>query len=427
MKNIISAVKGTREFYPKEMAVQNWLYDAIRHVSESFGYEEYDGPFLESIDLFAAKSGEELVKEQAFVFPDRGGNMITLRPELTLSLARMVAQKQNDLVFPLRWWSFGPFWRYERPQRGRTREFFQWNIDLIGVNTPEADAEIVAICAKFFQHVGLKTSEVKVMVNDRRLMDEELITLGFSADLKPQIFKIIDRREKMSSSDWEAYILDKGIHDEQLKGLKDLLLKNDLYKKSEWLNRFFLALNELGVSEYVEFNPSIVRGLDYYTGIVFEAKEMGESGRAILGGGHYDNLVADVGGNPLPGMGFALGDVMLLLVLEKLEKLPKITKPLAEIMVSVFDQTTMIESIRVSTELRQSGLRVICYPEAIKLDRQLKYADRTGIRLALLLGPDEIKKGQVTIKNLVKGEQITVERMELKNVIQRLLAGDQAL
>ena len=150
MKNIIQSVKGTREFYPYEMALRSWLYSKIRTVSELFGYQEYDGPFLESIDLYAAKSGEELVKEQSFVFPDRGGNLITLRPELTLSLARMVAQKQNELIFPLRWWSFGPFWRYEKPQKGRSREFFQWNIDLIGVNSPEADAELVAICAEFF-------------------------------------------------------------------------------------------------------------------------------------------------------------------------------------------------------------------------------------------------------------------------------------
>ena len=142
MKHTIQSVKGTRDFYPEEMAVRNLLYETVRKVSESFGYQEWDGPFLETIDLYAAKSGEELVKEQSFVFPDRGGDLITLRPELTPSLARMVAQRQKQLVYPLRWWSWGPFWRYERPQKGRAREFFQWNIDLIGVDTPEADAEL---------------------------------------------------------------------------------------------------------------------------------------------------------------------------------------------------------------------------------------------------------------------------------------------
>ena len=152
MKNIVQSVKGTRDFYPEQMAVRTWLYQMIRQVSERFGYQEYEGPFIEKIDLYAAKSGEELVNKQSFVFKDRGGDPITLRPELTPTLARMVAQKQNELAFPLRWWSFGPFWRYERPQKGRTREFFQWNIDMIGANTPEADAELLAVCAEFFKH-----------------------------------------------------------------------------------------------------------------------------------------------------------------------------------------------------------------------------------------------------------------------------------
>ncbi|PIW20510.1 MAG: histidine--tRNA ligase, partial [Anaerolineae bacterium CG17_big_fil_post_rev_8_21_14_2_50_57_27] len=154
MKNIIQPVKGTRDFYPEQMTIRTWLYDLLRQVSESFGYQEWEAPFLESLELYAAKSSEEIVREQSYVFEDRGGKMITLRPELTPSLARMVAQKQNELVFPLRWWSFGPFWRYERPQKGRTREFFQWNVDLLGPNSPESDAENVAVLATLFKTVG---------------------------------------------------------------------------------------------------------------------------------------------------------------------------------------------------------------------------------------------------------------------------------
>ena len=217
MKRIIQSVKGTREFYPKEMAFRNWLYRNISQISIRYGYQEYDGPFLEQMELYAAKSGEELVKEQSFVFPDRGGNMITLRPELTPSLARMVAQKQHQLDYPLRWWSFGPFWRYEKPQKGRTREFFQWNIDLIGVNSPEADAELVAICADFFRQVGLTQNEVKILVNDRRLMDEQLFKIGISPDRKKEIFNLIDRHDKMPPHEWDSYALELGITSEQLK------------------------------------------------------------------------------------------------------------------------------------------------------------------------------------------------------------------
>ena len=223
MKNIIQSVKGTREFYPDEMALRSWLYSKIRSVSESFGYQEYDGPFLESIDLYAAKSGEELVKEQSFVFPDRGGNLITLRPELTLSLARMVAQKQNELIYPLRWWSFGPFWRYEKPQKGRSREFFQWNIDLIGVNSPESDAELVAICAEFFRSVGLTSSEVKILVNDRRLVDQQMTRIGINQDKKAEVLGFIDRKDKMRTSEWEDYVMEKGLSEKQKDGLLEIL------------------------------------------------------------------------------------------------------------------------------------------------------------------------------------------------------------
>ena len=168
MKNIIPSVKGARDFYPREMAILTWLYNTARDVSESFGFQEYDGPFLETIELYAAKSGEELVKEQSFVFSDRGGNLITLRPELTPTLVRMVAQRQHQLTYPLRWWSFGPFWRYERPQKGRSREFFQWNIDLIGINSPEGDAELAAIIATFFRKTGLSPNQVTILINNRR-------------------------------------------------------------------------------------------------------------------------------------------------------------------------------------------------------------------------------------------------------------------
>jgi histidyl-tRNA synthetase len=170
----INAVKGTRSFYPEEMSYRTWLYEQVREVSARFGYQEVDGPYLETLDLYAAKSGEELVKEQAFVFQDRGGDQIALRPELTPSLARMASERIHQLILPARWWAFGPFWRYERPQKGRTREFFQWNIDLLGVEETLADVELAAIGAEFFRGIGLAPSEVKIQVNNRRLMDAAL-------------------------------------------------------------------------------------------------------------------------------------------------------------------------------------------------------------------------------------------------------------
>ena len=422
MKNIIQSVKGTREFYPYEMAMRSWLYAKIRSVSESFGYQEYDGPFLESIDLYAAKSGEELVKEQSFVFPDRGGNLITLRPELTLSLARMVAQKQNELLYPLRWWSFGPFWRYEKPQKGRSREFFQWNIDLIGVNSSEADAELVAICAEFFRSVGLTSSEVKILVNDRRLVDQQLTRIGINQDKKAEVLGLIDRKDKMRASEWEAYVMEKGLSEKQKDGLLEILENKQIAESSQDLNRFFRALEALGVRDYVEFDPRVVRGLDYYTGIVFEARDISENARAILGGGRYDNLVGDVGGNPLPGVGFAMGDVVISILLKELSKLPEFKVNPALVMVTVFDESTFAASFSMAAKIRQAGIAVLIYPEAGKLGKQYKFADRIGTRFVVTLGPDEIEQGTAQIKDLVSGVQINIKHDEVAAFLLKNLA-----
>lgn len=422
MKNFIQSVKGTREFYPETMAVRQWLYGKIRSVSESFGYQEWDGPFLEKIDLYAAKSGEELVKEQAFVFADRGGDLITLRPELTPSLARMVAQKQNELAMPLRWWSFGPFWRYERPQKGRTREFFQWNIDLIGANSPEADAELVAICANFFKSVGLTPQQVQISVNHRKLMEAELTAMGVTSEKYKGIFRLIDRRDKMSGSDWDLYGQEIGLSQSQLNDLKRILQDKDLWKKSEELKRIFAALEKMGVAEFAHFEPAIIRGLDYYTGIVFEAWDMGGDGRAIAGGGHYDNLVSDVGGDPLPGVGFAMGDVMITLLLEKYGQVPALNALNDTVLVTVFDESLAGDSLEAANLLRTAGLKAVVYPETAKLPKQLKYADRVGIRFAVVIGPDEAAEGKVTLKDLNDRSQQTVAKSGAAAILKQFLA-----
>lgn len=419
MKNIIQSVKGTRDFYPAEKAVNSWLYQMIREVSESYGYQEYDGPFLESIDLYAAKSGEELVKEQSFVFPDKNDNLIALRPELTPSLVRMIAQKQQQLFYPLRWWSFGPFWRYESPQKGRGREFFQWNADLIGVDSPEADAEMAALMAGLFQKVGLSSKQVIVYVNNRRLMEQELVEIGISKDLQGIVFKVIDRRDKLNGKDWEAYALDLGLNQAQINGIHQLLDTDDLWKKSEELVRFFKAVDALGVSEYVKYSSKIIRGLDYYTGTVFEAQSISaDVRRSIAGGGRYDNLLADVGGDPLAGVGFAMGDMVLAVILEEFGLLPEDRdQSPAQVLVTVFDQENQLAAYQLCAELRQAGLAVYSYPVADKLGKQFRHADRIGARIALVLGPDEINSGKVAIKDLASREQKSVDRNEIVKVI----------
>lgn len=422
MKSMIQGVKGARDFYPEDMAFRSWLYQKLGKISQSFGYQEYDGPFLEKIDLYAAKSGEELVKEQSFVFPDRSGELIALRPELTLSLARMVAARQNELVFPLRWWSFGPFWRYERPQKGRTREFFQWNIDLIGVNSREADAEMLAIGALFFKEIGLKPDQVVISVNDRELMEGELLALGFEKNQLPLVFKLIDRKDKMSQENWKTFVQENGISDILFDGLNGLLHRFDLWQRSPSLVRIFELVKILGVDDYIRYDPGIIRGLDYYTGIVFEARDS-EGGRAIFGGGRYNNLVADVGGQPAGGIGFAMGDVVIRLTIEKYGLIPDTTAYPAKALVTIFDDTMAEKSLRISARLREAGINTICYPESSKMPKQFKYADRTGIRYILVIGPDESAKDLVVVKDLANGSQESVEAGKLIEYLkQRMIS-----
>jgi len=422
MAQIISSVKGTRDFYPEDMAVRRWIYQKMQEVSELFGYVEYDAPFLEKIDLYAAKSGEELVKEQAFVFPDRGGDLITLRPELTPSLARMIAQRQKQLVFPQRWWSFGPFWRYERPQKGRTREFFQWNVDMLGSDAPESDAELIAVCATFFKKVGLNPDQVKIFVNSRELMDIVLKRLGIEPALKSNVFRLIDRRDKLAKHEWEEYAIELGLDQSQLEGLISALNDKNLWQESDSLKTIFFLLDKMELEDYVIFDPQIIRGLDYYTGVVFEAKDMGKEGRAILGGGHYGNLVGDVGGDVLPGVGFAMGDVMLRLVLEKYNCLPESQNTSAKVLVSVFDETLYSDSLEIANKLRNANIPTVFINEPTKLQKQFKYADRIGVPIVLVLGPDEKKIGQITVKNLKTRDQNNIDQKQLISYITKILA-----
>lgn len=422
MTDIVRSVKGTRDFYPDDMALRRWMFDIIRDVSNRFGYQEYEGPCLEFIDLYAAKSGEELVKEQAFVFSSPGDDMLTLRPELTPTLARMVAQKQYEIPMPLRWWSIGPFWRYENPQRGRTREFYQWNIDLVGTEAIAADAEIVTIAATFLKETGLSSEQVKIYVNNRRLMDRLITSLKIEKDLRPQVFRIIDKLDKLNQNEWQAFAIESGLSEVQFDGLSALMDNQELWKESEELVEFFRLIKVFGVEDYVVYNPKVIRGLDYYTGTVFEAFELGGRSRAILGGGRYDNLVADVGGNRLPGVGFAMGDVVIELVLRDAKVIPQNLGEDIQVMVTVFEEDTLTNSIEIAQELRMAGIKTAVYPDVDRIGKQFKYADRLGVPVTVIIGPDELANNTVAVKNLITREQVIVKHSQLIAQIQKFLS-----
>lgn len=416
----IQSVKGTRDFYPPEMAFRRWLESNIRAVVECYGYQEYDGPFIERIELYAAKSGEELVKEQSFVFPDRSGELIALRPELTPSLARMIAARSRELPIPIRWWSFGPFWRYERPQKGRTREFFQWNIDLLGVDSPQADAEIAVIAAEFFRRIGLPASTIRILVNNRQLVDQQLESIGIPADQRPGIFKLIDRRDKQSDEQWKVSLQGSGLASDQISAINALLADKQAWRQSAALVDFFRYVTAMGAGDYFEYDPSIIRGLDYYTGTVFEARDAAGEFRAILGGGRYDDLVSLVGGDPIPAIGFAMGDVVIQLVLAAYNALPELRTNPSEVLVPLFDDSLLEDSLQLVGELRRAGFRCEWYPEAAKLPKQLKYADRQGIPVAVILGPEEVAASRVMIKDLRTRTQQSAGRTEMVAVLAEI-------
>jgi histidyl-tRNA synthetase len=422
MPSKIKPVKGTREFYPEEMALRNYLYSKVRAASQAFGYQEWDGPYIESIDLYAAKSGEELVRKQSFTFEDRGGDLVTLRPELTPSLARMVAARQGSLTFPVRWWSFGPFWRYEQPQKGRSREFFQWNIDMLGVDSPEADAELIAVAATFLRSIGLDPTRASIFVSNRRLMESEFDALGIAVEKRVDVSNLVDRRSKMEPARWDAWALELGLTQKQLDGLKDVLGNFELWRKSGELVRLFASLEALGVKEYVKFDPNIMRGLLYYTSTVFEAFDLsGSLRRAILGGGRYDNLLSDVGGDPLSATGFAMGDVVIGIILQENGLIPEFKPSPASVLVTVFDESLMVKSYALAGELREAGINTMTYPEPAKLPKQFKYADKMKISVAVTIGPDEAEKGQVAVKNLRNGQQAIVPRDALVETVKKIL------
>ena len=424
MSEIIRPVKGTRDFYPDQMVFRNWLYNHIRIVAERYGYQEWEAPILETLELYAAKSGDELVKEQAFVFEDRGGSLVALRPELTPSLARMVAQHRQRLNVPLRWWSFGPFWRYERPQKGRAREFFQWNVDLLGSTSLNADAEVASVAAALLSSVGLSSDEVVIRVNSLQLMERRIAEIGITKDFQPAVFRLIDRSDKMAESKWLEYGQRLGLNNGQLTALIEMLYDTDQWGDSEQLCEFFQITEYMGTRDWFEFDPRIVRGLDYYTGVVYEARDKLARHRAILGGGRYDNLVSEVGGEPISGTGFAMGDVVIQLIAEEFEVVPDINPCRTQILVTLFGDESIVQSNNVANELRQNDLRVEVYPDVVKLKSQLRYADRQGIPIVIVLGPDEIEAGEVSIKQLVTGEQSNIPLARVVQTVRKILESE---
>lgn len=418
--NLIQPVKGTRDFYPENQAFQNWLYSKFKEVAELFGFQEYEGPILESLDLYAAKSGEELVKRQAFTLKDQAENVLALRPEMTPSLARMVAQKAGELTFPVKWFNFGRRFRYEKPQKGRSREFFQWDVDILGPENLEADAEVIAVAATLLQKVGLNPQEVRIKINDRKLLQDRFISLGIPEQKIVSAFRLSDKKDKVSRIDFIEMAKEEGFTEDQAKGVLQILEEKNAFLDSPWLVKIFELLKRYGVAEYAEYDPGIVRGLEYYTRTVFECWDSRREFRAIGGGGRYDNLVEAVGSKQkIPGVGIAMGDMVITEVLLANDKYPSLPANKTKVLVTVFSPELYDKSLEIANQLRQNDINTEVYLDpSAKMEKQLKYADRKRVSWAVIIGPVEAVENKVIFKDMATGEQKTVFQEEILNFIK---------
>ncbi len=416
---MLKPIKGFRDFYPEEWAFQNWLKNNWIELGKSFGYQEYEGPLMEPIDLYLSKTSQEIVEEQTFRFTDKDKNYV-LRPELTPTLARMIAQKQFRIKLPARWQSWGRFFRYEQPQKGRGRSFFQWNIDLLGSEEVEAESEIIALACLSLKKLGLTPKEVQIKLNDRQAL-ENIISqnLNISREEARKLFKYIDKLDKMPKKEWLAWLKDEGLKTDEVNKLI-LALEDDNKNFSPWLNKIMAKIKEYSLEDYIVVNKSLVRGFQYYTKTVFEAWSINSSiNRALFGGGRYDNLTQQVGGKKkIPGVGFAIGDIPLYELLREKKKLPKLKTNPTEVLVTIFSPEMQTEALKTAQKLRQAGINTELYlnPED-NLSDQLDYANKKSISYVVIIGPEEIKNKSITLKNMRSGKQNT---LSLKETITKL-------
>ena len=403
----VARVKGTQDFYPDDWARQIALREVMLAAGRGYGYREYEGPAVEYLDLYLGKSSEEIVTRQTFRIQDRDGKALLLRPELTPTLARMIAAREREMVLPARWQSFGQFFRYERPQRGRGRSFFQWNVDLLGSESAVADAEVIQVACALFEALALGPAEVQIRINDRAAMEADLTgTFGVAAQQVRGVFAVIDRLDKVGPERACGQLVEMGLGDGQA-GDVVAFVGSSVSDPAPRLAAIMEQLAIGGHDEYVRLDRAITRGFDYYTGTVFEAWAAGDLRRAIFGGGRYDDLTRQVGGKQrIPGVGMAVGDLALLELLRALDRVPEPAAGGPAAVVTVFDANSQPESARIAEALRRHGVTVeLCLDPDQRLDRQLKHADRVGARYALIIGPDEAAAGAVMVKDLRRRTQ----------------------
>lgn len=420
-----TSLPGFRDFYPETFAVRAHLVEVWRDISRRYGFEEYDGPPLEPLELYVEKSGEEIVR-QLYNFEDKGGRAVALRPEMTPTLARMVGARAAGLRKPIRWFSIPQLFRYERTQRGRLREHFQWNVDILGEADVLADAEVLAVALDALQAFGLTAEDVVARVSDRRLLERLLLHAGVPADQLPAAYAVIDKlgrepeevtREKLRT--------EVGLSPDSVESIFEIFEHrsfdalatayagvNGLDEELDRLGRYFSHLNAMGLGDFVVLDPSIVRGLAYYTGIVFEIFDRAGELRAVCGGGRYDNLLRAVSGVDLPAIGFGMGDVVLAELLADRGLLPSYAPRLDYYIVVVGEGERGVQ-LELARVLRRRGAAVAYALRPSGVGRQFKDADARGAERVIVLGPDEVAEGVAVIRDMRTGTERRVPIADL--------------
>ncbi|EED91838.1 histidyl-trna synthetase [Thalassiosira pseudonana CCMP1335] len=410
--------KGTRDFYPPDMRLRTWLFSQWRIVASLYGFSEYDAPVLESESLYTRKAGEE-VTQQLYNFVDKGDRNVALRPEMTPSLARMVMAKKGGLPLPLKWFSIPQCWRYERMTRGRRREHYQWNMDIWGVDGIEAEAELLSAMVMFFKRVGLTSEDVGIKVNSRGVIGEVLKELGVPEEKFAATCVLVDKLEKVPLDAIQGELEELGLEKSTIEKLTSVLTNTSIESISavlppgsdavKQLSQLFKLCEAYGIADWILFDASVVRGLAYYTGIVFEAFDRKGVLRAIAGGGRYDKLLETFGGEPTPAAGFGFGDAVIVELLKERDVLPSFEGSGFDTVVFAMSEDLFGVAVQVASTLRQNGQSVDLILENKKPKWVFKHASRNEAKYCVIVAGDEYKNGEVSVKDLALGEQMSVK------------------
>ena len=414
--------KGTRDFFPEQMRLRNYIFSKMAQVSELYAYEPYDGPLLEELDLYRAKSGEELINDQVYNFVDRGEREVAIRPEMTPTVARMVAQIHREVSKPLRWYAIPNLMRYEKPQKGRLREFWQYNADIFGAPESLGDLEIIQLAISIMKSFGANNEHFEILINSRRFVDYVFTgPINLNPEMTKKLYKLIDKKNKMPAEKFSAEvnqitndskkseIFERYVSIGSMQEIETFFnetyygtnKEDDFNKTLKPLMHLFAQLEALGFKDYIKFDPSIVRGLDYYTDVVFEIFDKNpENRRAIAGGGAYANLLAIFGETPLPGIGFGMGEVPLTDFLTTHKLLPSFATQDLDILIAYLDTAAEKAAFEVAQKLRDSQIKVEVFLGEAKPKKIFSHSDKKQPHFLLMLGSNEIQTGELQLKDL---------------------------